>query len=339
VSHRSSASRSGTARLRRAARRIRNHFKDEALIVFYHRVASLALDPNALCVSPRHFAEQLEILRERFEPVPLLELLEPPARRKRRRRAVALTFDDGYADCLDRAKPLLERFDVPATVFVTTGPLDREDGFWWDELERVLLHTPSLPPTLPLAFADRSLAWDPDDAANPEEQRKRRLRLYHAFHRWLLPQGHEERRKALDVLRDACGCEAGAGPEHRVLGPEGVLRLAEGGLVDVGAHTVTHPVLSSLPIAEQRSEIRGSRSRLEAILNRPVRSFAYPFGTPRDFDAHTRALVEEAGFSCACSTERGRVEEHSDRFRLPRFAVRDWDGDKLARRLFKWMHD
>jgi hypothetical protein len=77
---------------------------------------------------------------------------------------------------------------------------------------------------------------------------------------------------------------------------------------------------------------------LEEILERPVRSFAYPFGEWRDFGSEGQALVEEAGFECACSMLRGPLDLDRGRFRLPRFAVRNWDGEEFARRLARMVH-
>ena len=132
-------------RLPRAVRRLRDRFAPEGLILLYHRVADAGSDPWSLCVTPRHFAEHLEVLRKYSDPMRLQHLAQGLYRRQRAGRPVAITFDDGYADNLQNAKPLLERYDIPATVFVTTGYIGSEREFWWDELERLLLQPGTVP--------------------------------------------------------------------------------------------------------------------------------------------------------------------------------------------------
>ena len=99
---------------------------------------------------------------------------------------------------------------------------------------------------------------------------------------------------------------------------------------------MTHPALSALPAALQRDEILKSKARLEEFLGSPVDSFAYPYGKRGDYTAETVAIVQEAGFSCACSNFAGVVERLSNPFQLPRMHVQDWDGDEFARRLSRW---
>jgi peptidoglycan/xylan/chitin deacetylase (PgdA/CDA1 family) len=115
-----------------------------------------------------------------------------------------------------------------------------------------------------------------------------------------------------------------------------LLLLGEDGLVEIGAHTVTHPVLSDLSEADQRREVRQSRAELEALLGRPVRLFAYPFGQRDHYTAGTVKAVREAGFALACSTLPGCVRRRTSRFALPRFTVLDWDGDEFAKALAGW---
>jgi peptidoglycan/xylan/chitin deacetylase (PgdA/CDA1 family) len=120
------------------------------MILLYHRVCESPLDPWQLSVTPRHFAQHLEVIRRKWRPMPLGPLVRALREGQRLERAVAVTFDDGYADNLLAAKPLLERYDIPATVFVATGCLEGGWGFWWDELESLLLRAGELPPTLDL---------------------------------------------------------------------------------------------------------------------------------------------------------------------------------------------
>src|SRR5438045_9462568 len=106
----------------------------------YHRIADAAheSDPWGLCVSPARFAEQLAVLRECGTPLTLRSLVREHERGDVPSGGIVVTFDDGYADNLHAAKPLLERFDVPATVFVTSGQIAKDGEFWWDGLERPL---------------------------------------------------------------------------------------------------------------------------------------------------------------------------------------------------------
>jgi peptidoglycan/xylan/chitin deacetylase (PgdA/CDA1 family) len=123
---------------------------------------------------------------------------------------------------------------------------------------------------------------------------------------------------------------------HRALSPEEITQLAAGGLVEIGAHTVTHPVLSAIPVTQQEQEIRQSKLRLEEILNQPVESFAYPYGTRDDYTRETVNLVKQMSFTCACSNFKGVVQPQTSLYELPRFVVRDWDGEKFERNLRGW---
>jgi peptidoglycan/xylan/chitin deacetylase (PgdA/CDA1 family) len=110
-----------------------------AIILCYHRIADLPQSPRRLWVSPHRFAEQLEVLTRNFVPLSLAELIKRLQEGKVPEKSVVITFDDGYADNFWNARPLLERFGVPATVFVTTGLVGTEREFYWDELEWLLL--------------------------------------------------------------------------------------------------------------------------------------------------------------------------------------------------------
>ena len=114
------------------------------------------------------------------------------------------------------------------------------------------------------------------------------------------------------------------------------MKLDAGGPVEVGAHTVTHPVLSAHGRDTQQREIRASKQRLEDILNRRVGIFAYPFGARADYTQETVSLVRDAGFACACSNFEGWVRRGTSAYELPRYLVRDWDGETFARELARW---
>jgi peptidoglycan/xylan/chitin deacetylase (PgdA/CDA1 family) len=137
-------------------------------------------------------------------------------------------------------------------------------------------------------------------------------------------------------LRKWAGVEEEGRSSHRLLSLEEASDLANQDLIEIGAHTVNHPSLSSLSLESQRNEIVESKARLEDIGGSPVTSFAYPYGKRSDYSAQTVALVREGGFTCACSNFPGRVTRSTDAFQLPRVQVEDWDGEEFAQRMGGW---
>ena len=321
-----------------------------ALVLMYHRVTTAARDPWQLAVTPSHFAEHLEVVRRAGRPQRFCDLTRALRAGRAPRRGIVLTLDDGYADNLLEARPLLEKHDVLATVFVAAGCLGRSQGFWWDQLEYFLLTPVELPPRLRLVVRGAVHQHDLGaDARYPLEAQARhagwrattapptgRHRLFLELYRLLRPLADRERRAALGDLATWSGAPVPASTPARPMSASEVRLLSGGGLVEIGAHTLTHPQLSALDRDAQRQEIRGSRVALQEAVGADVVSFAYPYGARSDYTRESVALVAEAGFSGACATVPGAVRRSSDRFELPRFHVEDCDGDGLARRLAQW---
>jgi peptidoglycan/xylan/chitin deacetylase (PgdA/CDA1 family) len=316
-----------------------------ACVLLYHRVAEVEQDPLLLCVTPKHFAEHLDVLRGTGGAMSLETLARRSHDKQLPRRGVAVTFDDGYADNLLAAKPLLEKSDIPATVFTTAGQIDSDREFWWDEIERLLLLPGTLPATEHHDLGDaaqysqedvnRFRGWNVLDTTTPT----RRHAIYRDLIQRLSGLGHRQRDASVACLRQWASDTGSGRSTHRAMTAAETAELADSGCVEVGAHTVTHSKLSAIPLAEQRDEISGSKTRLEAVIGRPVRSFAYPFGTMSDYTVDTVALVRAAGFEYACSNVGRPVRAGADAFQLPRIVVRDWDGDEFAKRLRGWFAD
>jgi peptidoglycan/xylan/chitin deacetylase (PgdA/CDA1 family) len=261
------------------------------------------------------------------------------------RGAVVVTFDDGYRDNLVAALPVLEAFDVPATVFCTVGIVASDQAFWWDRLAALLLGPDFLPPELALnlgadhkrislqAAARYDAADRAADQRRPDDnaQASARLSLYREVWGWLRPLAEPDRAAALDqISRWRAAAGDGSTEVPLPLSREQAQALAASPLIEIGAHSVTHAALSTLTPSAQRTEIVQSKVRLEALVDRPVVSFAYPFG---DQGVDTAALVRDAGFRLSCTTEAAAVRPGTDPFQLPRIAVGDWDADTLARTL------
>ncbi len=318
----------GLGRLRIAAGKLQNRLSPGTVILLYHRVAELQVDPLLLSVTPAHFEEHLQVLSRITKPLSLRSLVRSLKSNEVTTHGAVVTFDDGAADNLHNAKPLLERYNIPATVFVATEYAKGEREFWWDELERLLLVPRELPEKLSLKIDGTTLNWDPATSSRQQfyEHVGDSLRLMPTAQRF-------------DVIGELQQwSRAGTTPRqtHRALSHDEIRKLAVGGLVEIGAHTVTHPVLSAIPLAQQEQEIRQSKLQLEEILDQPVESFAYPYGTKDDYTRETVDLVRQGKFTCACSNFRGVVQPRTSLYELPRLVVRDWDGDEFERHLRGW---
>lgn len=341
----------GQMRLLRFGERLKARFIPGAMILLYHRVTDLPTDPQLLAVTPRHFQEHLEILRRECHLTSLGSFLDRLRNGGFPARTVVVTLDDGYADNLYEAKPLLERFNIPATVFVTANSIGSRREFWWDELERIFLRSRDLPGVLLLRVDGFEHRYDLGTAAScPPDQLKRyaqwnvesscepseRHGVYRALIKLLRRLSAATRRDLLDQILRWCRADAEGRPTHRSLTAEELLRLVDGGLVGVGAHGLSHSVLALLTLEEQKADILGSKLKLEGILGSKIDHFAYPFGSPDDYTKVTAALVRDAGFMSACANYPGLVWNTRNRYEWPRMLVRDWDGDEFCRRLRSW---
>ena len=304
-----------------------------ATILLYHRVRDVADDPLQLSVSPAHFDEHLQVVREWGTPVALAELVTAVAERRRPlKRAVAITVDDGYADLVTAVASALERHEVPATAYVTADAVERGEPFWWDRVTEAVTGPEALPDELELVVGPSTHRWVVDGRRPAPRWEHSRGWLLAELQRVLRPARVQDRSAAVARIEAWSGHRPDPGARPTVTA-EQLRELAGGGLVEVGAHTVSHAQLSALDADAQEAEIAGGKIALEAVLDRPVASFAYPYGGRDDYDAVSVATARRAGFTSACANVVGRVTRRSDPFELPRVHVPDGDGDTLARRL------
>jgi peptidoglycan/xylan/chitin deacetylase (PgdA/CDA1 family) len=284
-------------------------------------------DPWGLNVSTASFAEQMQVLRREAQPVSLGRLLQALGHARPPRPLVAVTFDDGYAETLGAARVILERHDIPATAFLTSGYIGGDREYWWDALERAVLEPRRLPDRLVLRSGAASREW------RVAGGRRGRRRLLASLHRWLRPVPDRDRRVLMDELCGWAGVSTLSRSSRRPPSEEEVHRLASGGRIEVGAHTDTHPTLAWFSALDQQAEIEGGKMRLEEIVVRPVTQFAYPHGGPSDYTCVSQILVREAGFAVACAAFAGGIWPGSDRFALPRVAASNRGGEALTRLL------
>lgn len=325
------------ARLRDGLRSRLRPSERGGVILAYHRIADAPLDPSGLAVSPERFEAQMEWLVRRARPCRLEGMVAGRGASEVLRGAVAVTFDDGYTDNLSMAKPVLERLGIPATVFVPSETIGRNEDFWWDELERVVFGLEALPPRLDVELGGQRVTMAVRDDGGRDDMsgehrgwrvwkgpaRTPRQKLYEALWCALRPLTDAEQRAAIRALGAWAGVPPGP-PVHPLLDREGVRELLAGGTVRVGGHTMTHPSLTDIPAEMRRREIVHGRRRLEEITGEDPVTFSYPYG---NHDETSVKLVREAGYETAVTTGWGAVTPATDPLLAPRLTVGDWEGD------------
>lgn len=298
------------------------------LVLLYHRIADDPIDAQLLAVSPEHFEEHLRELAENYRTVPLHQLLEELRHNILKANTIALTFDDGYLDNLTNAIPLLEKYGLHATIFVTSGMVGSDEEFWWDQLERIFLAGDPLPDSLSITTPEGMKEWDLTKAEG-------RLRVLDELGNILRGKPYAKIKQFINILFEQTGITKEARHTHRIVNSGQLKELSQSTSIEIGSHAITHTRLSILPPKDQRLEISESRRRLESIIQKPVRFFSYPFGTMVDFTTDTEKIVKEDGYEAGIANIQGYVVDPINRYSVPRRLVRNWSGEVFAR----WLKD
>jgi len=321
---------------RRRARRAAG--RGRGVVLLYHRVAETREDPWGNAVTPARFDQQLEALAAEMRLCSLVELVAGAEGGAIPDRSVAVVFDDGYADNLANALPIVERRGVPVTLFLATGFVGQEGPYWWDELTDLLLGEGERPALLDVALAGRRVL------APTATRAERRVALLTAVHPVLsgLPPAQVD--AALDPLRawaapgrGEASVNGGGASAARPMSAAELRRFAAGPLVELGAHSRGHPRLPGLPTAAQRAEVRAGREDVAELAGVEPRFFAFPYG---DASRRSARIVGEAGFERAFGSRRPLpVTTAAPRFETPRVAALEEDAGALVRRLDRVLAD
>ena len=300
----------------------------EPVILMYHRIERASFDPWGLTVRPERFAAQLRWLTASRTVLPLCEFAERHSAGRLMPADAAITFDDGYSSVV-AAAALLEKYRLPATIFLPVQLNEKGAPFWWDEIQLFVF-----------GFSGRSLRLDgaevdlgepsTSDADWPPFTKPRTPRQS-AFQRLWTMLRHRppvELAAAMDELRDQVGSVRWRNLDLP-MAPQQVRGIASQ-LVQFGSHTLAHSSLPTLGRAEKVNEIRNSIERVQSLTGTAPLSFAYPYG---DHDEESEAIVREAGFFCACATGDRPVSSQSSLFALPRVGVGDWTEKRLGPQL------
>lgn len=283
-------------------------------ILMYHAVveAPLAI-PDWCFVSRARFAAQMAWLAEhRIAVLPLVEAVAALRAGWLTRPTVAITFDDGYRNNLTVALPVLARHRFPATIFLATDLVGGDRALWPSRLNRALAAT-----------SRTELAWRGTTVSltgGPARAAAHR-RLQEA----VKAAAGDAPGAAVTEIEAALGVpvDPPVPPDapHAMLGAAEIAEAAAGELVEFGAHTKSHPLLSRLDDARLLREIDGSLDAVAALTGRPCRSFAYPNGRRADFDDRAVRRLAERGVAAAVTTVPGENRRAADPLRLRRWGI------------------
>jgi peptidoglycan/xylan/chitin deacetylase (PgdA/CDA1 family) len=297
-------------------------------ILTYHRVDDPAarpdLMPKLISATPAAFADQMAMVSRAFDPVALSDVLDALERPERLpSRAVLLTFDDGYADFLEHAWPVLKAASLPATLFVATGfAADPTLSFWWDRLWSAVRGTDRDEPLVtPLGALPVGAAHAPGTVAT--------LRT------WLKELDHDAAMAEVDAIVGQLG-EPAAPPEPAILGWDELRELAADG-VTLAPHTQHHPLLDRVSLELAIDEIEGSHADLVREIGEIAaipRVLAYPSGS---HGGSAEEAAKRAGMELAFTTDRGGNDlRRVDRWRLRRINVGARASTALVRAQLAW---
>jgi peptidoglycan/xylan/chitin deacetylase (PgdA/CDA1 family) len=276
-----------------------------ARILYYHRVND-DNDPFFPAISTELFEQEMRFLRRRYTVVSLSELLERLAG-ETAKPVVAITFDDGYRDNYQNAFPILERYGLPATIFLTTGGMDTGEALWFETLALACKRTSR-------EFLDIELGSGERVWMRTETERLRANERVFAILR-TLPDA--ERRQWLARIERQLPIHDGGELKDRMLTWNQV-RFMQSRRIDFGGHTVTHPFLSRMASEGFLWEVSECKRRIEEETQHPALHFAYPNGREEDFGAANRDLIRIAGYRAAVTTIWGTNYGSTDPMQLRR---------------------
>jgi peptidoglycan/xylan/chitin deacetylase (PgdA/CDA1 family) len=253
------------------------------------------------------FKKQIEYLCANYEILSLDTLVKLMYEKKGLPgKAVVITFDDGHKSDFIYAYPILKRHRIPATIFLTTGHVGSGELLWQQKVAYVFAHT-------------EITQLDTDDLGSyrlksMRDRRRARLSCVQKLNAMPKDKKNHSIEELLRATRISIPADLG---KQLLLSWDEIREICANG-IRLGAHTISHPRLASLPIEEARREIIESKKDIEQRTSQKVTSFAYPFGTPKDFDDTTAKLVKEAGFECAVTTIPGWISPKADLYSLGR---------------------
>lgn len=292
-------------------------------ILAYHSVFRPPININDWCYLNVHeFENQMEYLKDHFDIVSLEQGLELSRKGELKGQKIVITFDDGFYNNFSIAFPVLEKYQIPATIYLATAFIDSPDTIWFAKVIHAIGKT------------DRnSLEWRGKkyDLSNPQKKELSSAKLQGSMKS--LP--HHELLEELQVIGDLLGVPWDGTEEYSVLDTPQIRAMQESGLVQFGAHTHKHAILSRISGKSQKEEIEKSLKKVEEVTGKKCRHFAYPNGGAKNYDGNTLEILKNSSVQSAVTMINGSNYKGNCSLQLKRLGI----GGKIKLSQFKKLID
>jgi len=291
--------------------------KSQVAVLMYHRIGPKKDDWYPQPLGTRDFEKQVEYFCRNYEILPLDRLAQDIDQGKPLpQKAVAITFDDGYKNDYLYAYPSLMKHHMPATIFLTTGHIGSGELFWFDKVRYAIHHATAEP--LELDELGTYTLQSESDRTSAKLIIAEKLKQLSG----------EKKNLSIQKLLDLCQVNIPTNlGQELILSWDEVRDMYSNGIT-FGAHSVTHPILTNLPLQQARTEIMQSKKDIEEKLGQAVTAFSYPNG---DYNADIIRLLREGGFTCAVTTKAKLIVPEANPFELGRIgAMQDFNQFKVV---------
>jgi peptidoglycan/xylan/chitin deacetylase (PgdA/CDA1 family) len=279
------------------------------IIIMYHRVGPFKDLWSLKPIDQVIFEDQINYLKNNYSIISFDSLISSLENNKPLpRRAAIITFDDGYKDVYECAYPILKKYNLSATIFLSTGHIETGILFWTDKLRYILLKT-----------KEQSFNWDYANEiqlSSLADKSKAIQKIISSLKR----KPNLEKEIILNDLERILNVEIPSDlANESILTWKEIIEMSLNG-IDFGAHTVTHPILTSVSVGQAKFEIEKSKEDIENKIHRPVITFCYPFGQAEDYNQLLINVLKKSGFKCAVTAIDGVANPEKGLFELNRIS-------------------
>lgn len=305
---------------------LRRCSRDKVIILTYHGFTDQLSHGGIENHQGKHlliqrFQRHVEYLKRHHRIISLEDIVDAFQQgRKAPEGAVVITFDDGYKSNYNLAFPVLRKFNAPATIFLTTSFVDEKKYLWTDRIEYAISKSGSARFELNAGHGRGGGPWVVE-TGNPELKRASERNIRNKIK--AMPQ--DERFEVIETLEKRLGHQLSADPRpsdiYQSLDWEDVREMRASGLISMGSHSHSHPILSRCGPEDLKAEVLTSKKLIEERIGASCRLFCYPNGQMGDFDSRTKDMLRSSGFACALTTVPGLNSQATDIFELKRIGV------------------